>query len=118
MTAICQVPDPAEFDTSVQFEPPNTESNALNEIDAHDRQPAQYEPWCKVRTRGSREVYFAEQSHGQLDVVVECEYFADLEEVTTDWRMVIGTDVFEIIGKPENVNYQNTLMRFVGRHTE
>ena len=118
MSPICKVPDPLEYDTEVKFEPQNTTANALNEVPAHTRKTTAYTPWCKVRTKGSREVYFAEQTHGQLDVVVECEYWDELTEVDTDWRMVIADDMFEIIGKPENVNYQNTTLRFMGRTTD
>lgn len=118
MTSVCKVGDPLEFDTQVAFEPPNRTANALNEVPAHTRMAALHNPWCRVRTKGSREVYFAEQAHGQLDVVVECEWFEELNEVTTDWRMVIADDVFEMAGKPENVNYQNAMMRFVGRSTD
>lgn len=118
MTRGCEIPDPLEFDTEVEFEPPNRTANALNEVPAHTRMSAEHTLWCKVRTKGSREVYFAEQSHGQLDVVVECEWQDELTSINSQWRMVIDGDMFEIIGKPENVNYQNQTLRFLGRTTE
>lgn len=118
MTRGCTIPDPLDFNTEVAFEPPNRTANALGEVPAHTRQSAKYTSWCKVRTKGSREVYFAEQAHGQLDVVVECEWHTDLSEITSSWRMAIEGDMFEIVGKPENVNYENQIMRFLGRTTE
>ena len=115
---VCKLPDAFEMNVEVRFEPGETETNALNEVAYQTRKPTAYTVWASCKTRGSREVYFAEQQHGQVDVVAECEWYSDLKEITSEWRMVIEDEVFELLGKPENVDYKNERLRIFGRVTE
>lgn len=115
----CRLPDPMDFDRKVKFRPRDYAVNAIGEVEVHSSiGSVQFSAWCKVRTRGSKEVYFARQQQDQVDVVLEAEYTSDLATITGDWQFLIGDEEFEMLGPPENVDYQNTLLRFTGRKTE
>lgn len=116
---ICSVRNPSRRDVLIRFREPSVEPNAIGEVDVHVTTTEDtLQAWGTVRSKSSKEVYFQNQTHGQADVIVECDYSTELAEVESSWQMVIAGDVYELIGKPENVDYSNSEFRFVGRATE
>jgi len=115
---VCSLKDPSRRDVLIRFREPAVAVNAIGEVDVHVTTQDTLKAWGTVRSKSSKEVYFVNQSHGQADVVVECDYTTELAEVESSWSMVIAGDVYELIGKPENIDYANREFRFVGRATE
>jgi hypothetical protein len=119
----CHIPCPSDYDKLVVFLKAPDELNDNQEIEARD-----WSDWtvtgrayAKIHTTGSRSVNFAQQSHQQVDSVVECSWNAVTRRITGSHAIrrvnFDGSFVYRHILEAINVDENNVTMRFLCRTT-
>ena len=95
-----------------------TAVNEYNEVEK--RHDSEWEivarAYCKLETKGGREVLRAQQVHAEVNAIVEVDWTAELDCMTADRRIRVfkpnrSSETFEIKYK-EDVDFANEILRF------
>lgn len=118
----CGLPAPETYDKLVTFmKAPNelTDDQELETRDWHDWSEAG-RSYARVFTTGSRAVSVANQSHQQIDAVIECPWSKTTNAVKHYFaikiRDISGSVYFQVV-TAMNVDMGNHTMRFICRST-
>jgi hypothetical protein len=118
----CAIPSLQDYEKVVTFlKAPNelTDDQELETRDWSDWAVAG-QSYARIHTTGSRAVSVANQSHQQIDAVIECPWNATTNAVKHYYAIRIkdlcGWVYFHVIA-PMNVDMRNHTMRFVCRST-
>ena len=119
----CAIPCPSKYNKLVTFLKAPDELNANQEIETRDWSDWTETGKCyaEIHTAGSRAVNIANQSHEQVESVVECPWGGTTRRVTGNYAIrrtdVDGTYLYRHIIAAINVDEDNVVMRFICRTT-
>lgn len=119
----CTIPSLQDYDKLVTFlRAPNelTDDQELETRDWHDWSESG-RSYARVHTTGSRAVSVANQSHQQIDAVIECPWNKTTNAVKHYYAIRIkdisGSVYFQVV-TAMNVDMANHTMRFICRTTD
>jgi len=119
----CEIPCPSEYDKLITFLRPPDELNADQEIEARDwiDWTTAGKAYASIKTRGSRAVNIANQSHQSIDAVIECAWNGTTRIVSDAYAIRLKAPdnqyTYLHVVAATNVNYANTKMQFLCRET-
>lgn len=120
--AKCKMPAPQTFDKLVTFLRCPNELTADQELETRDWSDwtTAGQSYAAIHTTGSRAVSVANQSHQQIDAVIECPWNKTTNSVKHYFaikvRDIAGWAYFQIV-TAMNVDMANQTMRYICRQT-